>query len=85
MPPETVAVIDFGSQYSQLIARRIRENHVHSVLCGPQVTAEQLSDLNIVGLVFSGGPSSVYDRKAPRCTPGLLDLGVPVASATAFT
>ena len=77
-PPETVAVIDFGSQYSQLIARRIRENHVHSVLCGPQVTAEQLSDLNIVGLVFSGGPSSVYDRKAPRCTPGLLDLGVPV-------
>ena len=64
MPPETVAVIDFGSQYSQLIARRIRENHVHSILCGPKVTVEQLNDQNIVGLVFSGGPSSVYGQRS---------------------
>ncbi|MFQ5491402.1 MAG: glutamine-hydrolyzing GMP synthase [Phycisphaerae bacterium] len=76
--PPTVAVIDFGSQYSQLIARRVRECQVHSILCGPKVTPQQLRDLNTVGLIFSGGPSSVYVDGAPRCDPALLDLGLPV-------
>ncbi len=76
--PETVAVIDFGSQYSQLIARRIREHHVHSILCSPNVTVPELREGNVVGLVFSGGPSSVYAHGAPRCSPDLLDMGVPV-------
>ena len=78
MTPETVAVLDFGSQYSQLIARRVRENHVHSVLCGPKVTVEQLRELNAVGLIFSGGPGNVYAAGAPRCDPALLETGLPV-------
>ncbi|MHC4066291.1 MAG: glutamine-hydrolyzing GMP synthase [Planctomycetota bacterium] len=78
MSPETIAVVDFGSQYSQLIARRVREHRVHSMLCGPQVTVDQLRELNTVGLILSGGPGSVYAQGAPRCTPQLLELGVPV-------
>lgn len=75
---QTIAVVDFGSQYTQLIARRIREQNVHSVIVGPKVTVEQLSALNVVGIVLSGGPSSVYEADAPTCEPGLLAMGVPV-------
>jgi len=78
MTPETVAVVDFGSQYSQLIARRVRENHVHSILCGPRVAPEELRARNVVGLIFSGGPSNVYVENAPRCTPELLKMGLPL-------
>ncbi len=76
--PETIVILDFGSQYAQLIARRIRENGVYSVLARPDVTVEELKALNLKGLIFTGGPSSVYDEGAPRCCPELLDLGVPV-------
>jgi GMP synthase (glutamine-hydrolysing) len=75
---ETIAIIDFGSQYVQLIARRIRENRVFSVICPPTVTVERLKELNVVGLIFSGGPSSVYEPGAPRCDSALLEMGVPV-------
>ena len=75
---QTIAILDFGSQYSQLIARRVRENRVFSVLCSPSVTPEQLKELNVAGLIFSGGPASVYEKGAPSCDPRLLDLGVPV-------
>jgi GMP synthase (glutamine-hydrolysing) len=78
MTPETVAVIDFGSQYTQLIARRVREHRVHSMLCAPDVTIEQLREMNAVGLILSGGPSSTYADRAPRCDPTLLDMGLPV-------
>lgn len=75
---ETIAILDFGSQYSQLIARRVRENHVFSTLCSPMVSAEELRRLGAVGLIFSGGPSSVYESGAPRCNPEILQLGLPV-------
>jgi GMP synthase (glutamine-hydrolysing) len=75
---QTVAVIEFGSQYSQLIARRVRENRVYSVLCRPGVSPAELRELNAVGLVFSGGPASVYESAGPRCDPALLDMGLPV-------
>ena len=75
---QTIAVIDFGSQYTQLIARRIRENHVYSIIVPPTVTPAQLRDINAVGLIFSGGPSSVYEDGAPRCDKQLLDIGLPV-------
>ena len=78
MPPETIAILDFGSQYVQLIARRVRENRVHSIIVPPSVTPQRLRELNVAGLIFSGGPGSVYAKGAPRCVPEVLELGVPV-------
>lgn len=75
---QTIAVIDFGSQYTQLIARRIRENHVYSIIVPPTITPEKLREINAAGLVFSGGPSSVYEEGSPRCDKALLDMGLPV-------
>ena len=70
---ETVVILDFGSQYAQLIARRVRENGVHSLLARPDVTLEEVRDLNPKGLIFTGGPASVYDDAAPRCRAELLE------------
>ena len=78
MPPATIAIVDFGAQYVQLIARRVREHHVHSVIVPPDVTPEVLRGQNAVGLIFSGGPASVYAEGAPRCSKELLDLDLPV-------
>ncbi len=75
---ETIAILDFGSQYSQLIARRVRENRVFSVVCPPDIAPDKLRELKVAGLIFSGGPASVYETGAPKCDPGILDLGVPV-------
>jgi GMP synthase (glutamine-hydrolysing) len=75
---ETIAVLDFGSQYAQLIARRVRENRVYSVICPPVITPAQLRDMNVTGLIFSGGPASVYAAGAPTCDPALLQMGLPV-------
>lgn len=76
--PATVAVLDFGSQTAQLIARRVRENLVHSILVRPDVSAEDLRRENVVGIVFSGGPSSVHDANAPRCRAEILEMGLPI-------
>jgi GMP synthase (glutamine-hydrolysing) len=75
---ETIAILDFGSQYSQLIARRIRENHVFSTLVPPTVTPDELRAMGAVGLIFSGGPSGVYEAGAPRCDVAVLEMGLPV-------
>ena len=75
---ETIVILDFGSQYAQLIARRVRDSGVYSVLARPDVSADELKDMNIKGLIFTGGPSSVYDDGAPMCRPEILDLGVPI-------
>ena len=75
---ETIAILDFGSQYSQLIARRVRENHVFSILVAPDVTPEALREMNVVGLVLSGGPASVYAEGAPRCDPAIFETGLPI-------
>ncbi len=71
-------MIDFGSQYVQLIARRIRENRVHSIVEPPTISAAKIKKINPSGLIFSGGPSSVYDRGAPGFDPGIFDLGIPI-------
>ena len=76
--PATIAIVDFGAQYVQLIARRVREHLVHSAIVSPTVSTDELRELNTVGLIFSGGPASVYDDNAPRCTAELLDLDLPV-------
>jgi len=75
---ETVAILDFGSQYAQLIARRVRENHVFSILVRPDVTVDELRAFKVIGLIFSGGPASVYEQGAPRCDPAVLEMGVPI-------
>ena len=75
---ETIVILDFGSQYAQLIARRVRENGVYSVLARPDISVDEIRPLNPKGLIFSGGPASVYEDGAPRCRPEMLELGVPV-------
>ena len=78
MKKEGILVIDFGSQYVQLIARRIRENSVHSVVASPRVKADKIKEINPRGIIFSGGPSSVYDKEAPLFDPKIFDLGIPI-------
>ncbi|MGA8220313.1 MAG: glutamine-hydrolyzing GMP synthase [Candidatus Acidiferrales bacterium] len=73
-----VVVLDFGGQYTQLIARRIREQQVFSAILPCTAQLEEIRALEPVGLVLSGGPSSVYDSDAPVCNPKILDLGIPV-------
>src|SRR6202165_1085475 len=73
-----VVVLDFGGQYTQLIARRIRELQVFLSILPCSTSMEELMKLEPVGVVLSGGPSSVYDAEAPKCDPKLLTLGVPV-------
>lgn len=77
-PDEIVIVLDFGAQYSQLIARRIRECKVYCELLPYDTPAETLARLNPRGIVFSGGPASVYEEDAPQCDPGIFDMGVPL-------
>jgi len=73
-----VVVLDFGGQYTQLIARRIREQQVFSSILPCNTSMEELMKLEPAGVVLSGGPSSVYDAEAPKCDAKLLALGVPV-------
>ena len=75
---ETVIILDFGSQYTQLIARRIREVGVYCEIHPFNTSIENLQRLNPKGIVLSGGPSSVYEDGAPHCSPDILNLGVPV-------
>ncbi|MCC7350673.1 MAG: glutamine-hydrolyzing GMP synthase [Phycisphaerales bacterium] len=75
---EVIPILDFGSQYAQLIARRVREKGVYSELVRPDITLEELRKLNPKGLILSGGPSSVYEANAPKCDPRIFDLGVPI-------
>ena len=75
---QIIVILDFGSQYSELIARRIRETQVYSEVLSYRTTAEQLRKINPKGIILSGGPSSVYDAGAPQCDPNIWQLGVPV-------
>lgn len=75
---EVILVLDFGSQYTQLIARRIREAGAFSLLVAPDMPVEKLRELNPKGIILSGGPSSVYDDNAPKCDPNLFDLDIPI-------
>jgi GMP synthase (glutamine-hydrolysing) len=75
---QTIAVLDFGSQYTQVIARRVRECRVYSKIYRFGTPAEELRREGVIGIILSGGPSSVFARKAPMPDPAIFELGVPV-------
>ncbi|HEY7119764.1 MAG TPA: glutamine-hydrolyzing GMP synthase [Tepidisphaeraceae bacterium] len=75
---QVIPILDFGSQYAQLIARRVREKGVYSELVRPDIPADELKKLNPKGIILSGGPASVYEDGAPRCDPKIFDLDVPI-------
>jgi len=78
MTPELVLIFDFGSQFAQLIARRVRELNVFCQIVRHDLTAERVRELAPKGIILSGGPASVYDAGAPQLDPGIFDLGIPV-------
>jgi GMP synthase (glutamine-hydrolysing) len=75
---ERVLIFDFGAQYGQLIARRVREQNVFGQVVRHDLSAARVAELKPRGLIFSGGPSSVYDKGAPHCDPKLFDLNIPI-------
>ncbi len=77
-PDRPVLVFDFGSQYVQLIARRVRERHAFATIVRHDLPVERVRELNPLALIFSGGPSSVYEAGAPRCDPAVFSLDVPI-------
>ena len=78
MPKDTILILDFGSQYTQLIARRIRELKVFSLIEPPNITIEKIKKIAPKGIILSGGPHSVYEKKAPSLNPQILNLGIPI-------
>ena len=75
---ERILVLDFGSQYAQLIARRVREHQVYCEIVRHDLPASRIEELAPQGLILSGGPSSVYAERAPKCDAQLFQLGIPV-------
>ena len=78
LPRATVAILDYGSQYTQLIARRVRESRVYCEIFPHDVTPEELARRGVVGVILSGGPASVYEQDAPSIDPKILDGRFPV-------
>src|SRR5215471_12534287 len=75
---ERVLVLDFGSQTAQLIARRVREQHVYAEIVRHDITAARIRELAPTALILSGGPSSVYAEGAPKCDPAIFQLDLPI-------
>lgn len=78
MAYQTVIVLDFGGQYKELIARRVRECGVYSVIIPGDAPLERIQAMNPIGMILTGGPDSVYRDGAPRCDPKLFELGIPI-------
>ena len=74
----TVLVVDFGAQYAQLIARRVREAHVFSEIVPSSISADDVRAKSPSAIILSGGPKSVYEVPAPTLDPAIYDLGIPV-------
>ena len=74
----SILILDFGSQYSELIARRIRETNVFSLVVSNCISIEEINDINPKGIILSGGPNSVYEHNAPKCNKQIFNLGIPI-------
>ncbi len=74
----SILILDFGSQYSELIARRIRETNVFSLVVSNYISIEEIKDINPKGIILSGGPNSVYEQNAPKCDEKIFNLGIPI-------
>ena len=75
---ETILILDFGGQYNQLIARRVRECNVYSEVVPHDITIEKIKEKKPKGIIFTGGPASVYGEDSPKCVEGIFELGIPV-------
>lgn len=75
---EKILIFDFGSQYAQLIARRVREQNVYCEIVRCDLPVSRVKELAPRGMILSGGPASVYEKNAPQCDPGIFDLGIPI-------
>jgi GMP synthase (glutamine-hydrolysing) len=75
---DKILILDFGSQYTQLIARRVRECQVYSEIHPYNIPLEKVKSLSPKGIILSGGPASVYEKKAPLCNPSIFKMGIPV-------
>lgn len=75
---DKIIVLDFGSQYNQLITRRLRDFGVYSELLSHKITADEIKQINPKGIIFSGGPNSVYDEGAFKVDPEIFKLGIPI-------
>ena len=73
-----ILIIDFGSQYNQIIARRVREHHVFCQIEAPNISLDAIRALNPKGIILSGGPASIYDKNSPKADSTLFKLGIPV-------
>ena len=82
MNDERILVLDFGSQYAQLIARRVREHNVYCEIVRADISIEAIQRRQPKGIIFSGSPSSVYEQGSPRCHRELLELGIPILGWT---
>ncbi len=78
MNNQTIVILDFGGQYKELIARRVRECGVYSVILPYDTDIEEIAAIKPIGIIFTGGPNSVYAEDAPKCSPEVFKLGVPV-------
>lgn len=78
MKKETVIVLDFGGQYNQLIARRVRENNVYCEVLPYDTSMKEIKEIAPKGIIFTGGPASVYEKDAPTCEKEIFQLGIPV-------
>jgi len=78
-----ILIIDFGSQYNQLIARRVRENQVYCRIEPPELPLSAIRAMAPEGIILSGGPASIYAAGAPRAQSGIFELGIPVLESAA--
>ncbi len=75
---DVILILDFGGQYNQLIARRVRELNVYSIIKPFRITIDEIKESNPKGIIFTGGPSSIYEDNSPKCDPEIFNLGIPI-------
>ena len=78
MAAQTVLILDFGGQYKELIARRVRECGVYSIVKPGDISLDKIREIDPIGIILTGGPNSVYEKESPHCDKAIFDMGIPV-------